>query len=560
MSGVYTFGEVKEKLGITSKELNDLMASSQLNPVRHEGSLKFQQADVERIKKQKDHEHLLRGNQPSGDKKYYSWDEALTKLQIENEDLQRFIEDGDIQAHQEGGEVKFSCEEIDRWISTLMDDKTIVMPGSSGDIVVEDEEAMSLAIPTNLGSPSISIPQKETYSLDQTLRELQLEEESLEKMVENGEIETLSVGGEIRYVQEDVDKYRQQKQADQTIVMPSNQELVVEEDDDDFAPIVIPAANTGTSMKIDFSATPDNKIDNLYTEPAQPAMVISPEESIPTPVVAPTPIAEVVAPAIEINTYQPQPKQDAPRKEFTKSFYTLAEVAQELEVDPDELMEIIKSHEIKTYRMNKLKNIKRSDLLKLCSMQFVQNSMQVPNKPTPASPAVPETPTPTAQSHSIIPQHLAPQMHDDDDDDDAADAIPIQDLASSINEENSKPKPKYENTIVLPLVDDFAEENEQAKKVYSPKVTPPVAQQGDPSMYYSFAEALNLLQMEKEDLDRLLNQGTLSYTIINGVKSLLKKEVTDYKTNKMIEPTIMMDDSGDDVLEEENDDDIFFIS
>lgn len=539
MSGVYTFGEVKEKLGITSKELNDLMASNELNPVRHEGSLKFQQADVERIKKQRDHAHLLCHNKSSEQKKYYSWDEALTKLQIENEELQRFIEDGDIQAHQEGGEVIFSCEEIDRWISTLMDDKTIVMPGSSGDIVVEDDEAMSLSLPQGLGGPSISMPVKETYSLDQTLRELQLEEESLEKMVEHGEIETLSVGGEIRYAKEDVDKYRQQKQADQTIVMPSNAEIVEEDDDDDIAPIVIPAANTGTNIKIDFSSTPENDANaNLYVEPQQP-MVILPEENNPL-----TP----AAPALQ-ETTEPQP----PKKEFTKSFYTLAEVAQELEVDPDELMEIIKSHEIKTYRMNKLKNIKRSDLLKLCSMQFVQNSMQVSSKPAPTSPSRPVT-------HHVV---TTPQIQEEDeDDDDAADAIPIQDLTSSIAEEKPKPKPKYENTIVLPLVDDFDDEEEPVKRVPSPrsKVTPPVAQQGDPSMYYSFAEALNLLQMEKEDLDKLLSQGTLSYTIINGVKSLLKKEVTDYKTNKMIEPTIMMDDSGDDVLEEENDDDIFFIS
>ena len=534
MSGVYTFGEVKEKLGITSKELNDLMASNELNPVRHEGSLKFQQADVERIKKQRDHAHLLCHNNSSEQKKYYSWDEALTKLQIENEELQRFVEDGDIQAHQEGGEVKFSCEEIDRWISTLMDDKTIVMPGSSGDIVVEDDEAMSLSLPQNLGAPAISMPVKETYSLDQTLRELQLEEESLEKMVEHGEIETLSVGGEVRYVKEDVDKYRQQKQADQTIVMPSNAEIVEEDDDDDIAPIVIPAANTGTNIKIDFSSTPENDA-NLYVEPQQPMVILPEESNTITP-----------APILQQTSAEAQP----PTKEFTKSFYTLAEVAQELEVDPDELMEIIKSHEIKTYRMNKLKNIKRSDLLKLCSMQFVQNSMQVSPKPTPVAPTRPTT-------HHVVTTQM---QEEDDDDDDAADAIPIQDLTSSIAAE--KPKPKYENTIVLPLVDDFDEEEEQAKQVSSPqsRVTPPTAQQGDPSMYYSFAEALNLLQMEKEDLDRLLNQGTLSYTIINGVKSLLKKEVTDYKTNKMIEPTIMMDDSGDDVLEEENDDDIFFIS
>ncbi|BBM85979.1 hypothetical protein [Candidatus Uabimicrobium amorphum] len=186
----------------------------------------------------------------SAQKKFYSWDEALKRLQIENEDLERFITDGDIQAYTQDGEIIFSCEEIDRWISTLMDDKTIVMPGSSGDVVVEDEEAISLSLPMGLDAP---MPKKETYSLDQSLDELQIEAETLEEIVAKGEIETQIVDGELRLVQEDVDKYRQQKQADQTIVMPLDEELV-EEEDDEFVPIVTPTANKGKNIALDLSS------------------------------------------------------------------------------------------------------------------------------------------------------------------------------------------------------------------------------------------------------------------------------------------------------------------
>lgn len=516
MSGVYTFGEVIKVLGITSSELNELMGSQKLIPVRHEGRLKFKQEDVEKLK---NNAHMVSHSQSEEGEAFYSWNEVLIKLQIEKEELQRFIEDGDIQAHKDGENIKFSCTEIDSFVNSIMDQGTIVMSNTDLPVLVEEYDV----IPTKIPTPTPIIPQIETYSLERTLRELQTEEVHLQKLVDEGEVETVSKNGEICYSKKDIDKRRQNLQVEATIVM-RQQDIIVEEDDEPLEAIVISApksqilrsGNEPEKKRVDV-ANLYNEVDSIdITESQVEPMVILPEE--------------VKLPLIPMT-----------KKEFGKSFYTLSEVAQELTLDANALLDLLAKNKIKTYRMNKLKNIKRSDLLRLRSMQFVQNSMQMIKIEEGKE-------TGFAKETNLI-------MEDIENIEEVSVAVPVADITKEI----SPSKNKYENTIVIPLLD---EEDDIVTRVPVRKkaLVPPQPQTKDSSEYYSFVEALNVLQMEQEGLDDLINKRNLNYCLISGTKSLLKNEVDEYKTNKMVEPTIMMDESGDDVLEEDDDEGLFFIS
>lgn len=70
---------------------------------------------------------------------YYSFNDVLRELQIEREQLQRLIEEGDIVAHRDGKNLKFLKEDIEHLKNTKMDQPTITVQHSDGDVVLIEE-------------------------------------------------------------------------------------------------------------------------------------------------------------------------------------------------------------------------------------------------------------------------------------------------------------------------------------------------------------------------------------------------------------------------------------
>ncbi len=93
----YSIAEVLKELEISSEQLNDLLKSGRLKPVRHNDRVKFKSDDVEKIR-----EELSQTNQVKvQESHYYSWQQVLCQLQLEPEELEKMVEQGDIKVYED---------------------------------------------------------------------------------------------------------------------------------------------------------------------------------------------------------------------------------------------------------------------------------------------------------------------------------------------------------------------------------------------------------------------------------------------------------------------------
>ncbi len=218
MKEVYKFNEALKILGITPNEFNDLIANQQLVPVRHGGSLKFRKADIERI--------LNPQAVPSLEKKFYSWDEALTKLQLEDEDLRSLVECGNIPITSD---IKFHCADIDKWVDIKSTDATVLLPEVSRHVT---SSSYSHSTPAPAPAP-VQKKSSNRYTRDEVLNVLQLNNlEELDALLNEGALPVYYEHGEMKFEKGLVDAYRSQLQFDTTIVVPSGTLFPIEEDDD----------------------------------------------------------------------------------------------------------------------------------------------------------------------------------------------------------------------------------------------------------------------------------------------------------------------------------------
>lgn len=215
MKEVYKFNEALKVLGITPNEFNDLIASQQLIPVRHQGSLKFKKTDIERMLNPQ-------AAPPKTEEKFYSWDKALTILQLEDEDLRGLVESGSIPITSN---MKFHCADIDKWIDIKSTDATILLP-----------EISRHSTSSSNSSPASKPVQKNPsaqYSKDEVMNVLQLNNlEELDALLNKGTLPVYYEQGEMKFEKIAVDAYRSQIQFDSTIVVPSGTLFPIENDDD----------------------------------------------------------------------------------------------------------------------------------------------------------------------------------------------------------------------------------------------------------------------------------------------------------------------------------------
>ncbi len=545
MQEVYTFGEALKMLGVTSNEFNDLIANKKIVPVRHEGRLKFKKQDIDRILNPQAH-----SQEPVEKEKFYNWDEALTMLQIEDEDLRNLVEDGDIPI---ASGMKFHCADIDKWIDIKCSDATIVVPvagssraGSSG----------SAPIPPRK-KPRIR------YSRNEVMNVLQLEDEDLDLLLNEGLLTVYYEQGEMKFDKEIVDAYRNQRQVDATIVMPCGSHNFPTEDDDDLVTLEAPTPSSSPVIVTE---------EESGSEIEPTATIIDPDESCD--IIEESDLAEESSDGGNVLSTLILPEEEKGSSSLSQvknandpSFYSHGEAAKYLKTSEEELKKILDKKKIRKYIMGGVEQIKRLDLLSIYSAE-AQNREELLNTPPSFSKENSSKKyygLEKVKSLLQITEQKIKIMVAKGELKAIREQGKFQFLAEQVDSmirHNSDLDPEeVDATMVLPLP-DFDEEDADdlaiLEKPSSPTRQPSVS---NLDSYFRFSEVLNILQMENEQLEQLVERGELSCILAQGEKRLPKAEVEAYKIEKMVEPTIMVgdNDGGDDILEE-NDDDIFFLS
>ncbi|HON44664.1 MAG TPA: helix-turn-helix domain-containing protein, partial [Planctomycetota bacterium] len=133
-------------------------------------------------------------------KQRYNWNQVLNALQIETPELQNLINEGTFQVYNDNGKITFDRQEIDQYIALRQIDATIVMASDSDVSLVDDEYDDDFNFSTRRDSkPDYSLDplmdnfraanqSKDVYTLDGALSMLQMDEAELEAMIADGEV------------------------------------------------------------------------------------------------------------------------------------------------------------------------------------------------------------------------------------------------------------------------------------------------------------------------------------------------------------------------------------
>lgn len=249
---LYTFGEVIKILGVSSKDLNKMIDSGKLRPVRHKGRLKFKKADVESL---------------MSSREFYSWDQALTELQMEKEELQRLIDDGEIQIYQKDNQIKFDKQEVDMIIHSKQIDATIVVEQHAPtnrpkDVLSMEVPVEELVQPDYLIESNASSKSESYYNFDQVLTELQIGPSEMELKLSHGEISAFHEQGEMRFRREEIDALKEE----------------TPEDEESFTPIVISAGSEAVLNAVDEYLSFDQAVNELQVDYVQLQQMVNQNE------------------------------------------------------------------------------------------------------------------------------------------------------------------------------------------------------------------------------------------------------------------------------------------
>ena len=501
---LYTFGEIIKLLGITSNELNVLIDTKKLKPVRHQGRLKFKKDDVEILKRERE--------KPVD---RYSWDEVLRELQIEEEELQRMVSEGEVQIFQEQFTAKFDKNEIDAIKHSRQVDATIVVEQQvSRDFL---EEIPSMQVPQEeLSELSYSIETKqdsgqEYYRFSQVLSELQIEAKELERMLASGELSAFHDKGELKFLKPEIDFIKNERMVDATMVVEAQSgDIQVEEES--IQPILISATGTESiprqSPHQDEFYTFDEAVYELQIEPGELKRMIAKQEleavkdggqlkfrkkdidnraqKIEPTVILPEEEQQAQEDTIDLLSEEPVEKEVKPATtvQLNKSFYSLPEAANILELDDFDLQNFISQGIITTYRYEGEQKIKRGDLLRF--LKSVSN----------------------AQPDSVSP---------------------LASFESAPKKQTAKPK--------SPLASPPKPLTKPASPPREPVVVAKPLQPPQPE-YYTIQEVISLLQTEERDIKKMVARGQLKVTRFGKTYHFSKEQVDDIIESRMLDATI----------------------
>ncbi|MBI4834584.1 MAG: helix-turn-helix domain-containing protein [Planctomycetes bacterium] len=109
---------------------------------------------------------------------FYSFDDVLKELKLNEEDLKKIVSEGDLRAFRQDDQIKFRKEDIE------------------------------------------SFRKGKFYSFDDVLDELKLSEDELNRMVSEGEIQAFKEADRVHFKKEDIDSIKKGKITEPTVILP----------------------------------------------------------------------------------------------------------------------------------------------------------------------------------------------------------------------------------------------------------------------------------------------------------------------------------------------------
>ncbi len=533
----YTFGEVTKALGIPSSKVNDLIDAGKLKPVRHLGVIKFSKTDVENILK----EEML--------KQRYTWTQVLRELQIEDAELHRLIQEGEIKVYKDQDTMTFDKKDIEAYKHAKQVHDTIVVEKQSGIGITKIPEISAIPeiqipdmissigdfLPTfpQMSKPSPkSFPKERYYSFDEVLTYLQIEASELEQMISDGEISLYEQEGKRKFSKAEIDFMRSKRMVDATMVVESVNQIV--EEDDEIQPFVISAAMEAEPYvpPTEEYYTFEEALYELQLEPSELKRMISRNEiyatkdkdglfllkkedvdsrakKIEPTVILPDEYEEeeeintdkedtmVLADSLGQPLYQESLIQDSieavPVMQETpsmeKSFYSTTEASIMMKTSVQQLESWLLEEKIRTLHYLGKPSIRRVDLQRL--MQIHQPKAESPVETWKIQ---------EEKSVKKVPSILS---------------------LSADASGNSKPVPSIttsRQSAPTPLVN--------TKPALAPSVSAPKAQESVPANSYTLQETLQLLKIDQKKLQMMVASGEIKYKKI-GKNYLFEKSEID---------------------------------
>ncbi len=300
----YSWDDVLRELQIEDQELKELISDGEIQVYKEQGAMKFDKDEIDEYKNARQvdmtivvekhdqepevmpeeimeiHEpanmevpisplseskYSAPAKQPISSEKYYSFDEVLTKLQIEAEQLEKMLADGELTAYHEKGEMKFKQAEIDEIRHGRMIDATMVVekaPISTDSsyslkldeeiqpIVIEEEPITPIKARNAISKDAKPIAitpedtkQTEFYSFEQALYELQIDAGELRRMIDYKEIKAIrEPNGKFKFKKQDIDA--RQPKIEPTVILPEG----MDEDQEDEPAVIIPKRPAGEAV------------------------------------------------------------------------------------------------------------------------------------------------------------------------------------------------------------------------------------------------------------------------------------------------------------------------
>jgi hypothetical protein len=116
---------------------------------------------------------------------FYSFDDVLKELKLNEEDLKKIVSEGDLRAFRQDDQIKFRKDDIE------------------------------------------SFRKGKFYSFDDVLDELKLSEDELNRMVSEGEIQAFKEADKVHFKKEDIDSIKKGKITEPTVILPPDELLKV---------------------------------------------------------------------------------------------------------------------------------------------------------------------------------------------------------------------------------------------------------------------------------------------------------------------------------------------
>lgn len=501
----YTLDEAAYELQLDVSELKRMVAHQEIEAVvGKDGQPKFRKADIDSRKpkieptlilpdepEHKEETVFFEGEQidakanSSQEKSFYGMSEAAKLLKVSEEQIQRWIQAGQLHPYRYEGQRQLKYSEL---VKLAQENRLAEAPSPASASASVSSVSEN---PSITACPPGSAAGAKYYSLDEVKKILNLEEKDIKILVAKGQLPMTRSGKNYLFSEISVQNIKKAS----TVSAPKEPEKK-RCDQEKTASRLNP--EPVSKVKGDYPGTTDARASEKDTF-KNPTLRKSPD--IPLPIAA------------------------APQK--AEGQYTLQETMKILGIGKPDVQRLVKNQQLHPIGDN---CFAKKEIDQLKTHRGVEVTMVLPlmSKESVAE----EEPLGFVAS----PQPFAPKPPQPPE--------PEPDMPFKI----SPPTPR----AVSPF----------QSKVFSPYNPEDKAQEISESeikkTYYSWKEALLELQMEEENLEELIKNGSLRCQIYQGKKFVKKSEVDTLKKGKMIEPTIMVgDDSGSDILKDDDDDILF---